>query len=224
MSDARRVRDFISLVAALKFDHAFNPYSDTCPHFDRPGAATIRRRNLQTVMEAALEQKVRSVWIARDLGYRGGRRTGLALTDEAHLPDHSRLFGTTPLSRATHGHVVAERTATAIWQMLLKIGKPVFLWNIFPLHPHNPGDPLSNRCHSRAERLACRDILSRLLDLLEPEFVLAIGRDSQNGLCELGLDAERVRHPSYGGQAEFIRDISLHYAIHSAVDQQIFSF
>jgi len=32
-----------------------------------------------------------TIWMGRDLGYRGGRRTGLALTDEAHLPLFSRF-------------------------------------------------------------------------------------------------------------------------------------
>jgi hypothetical protein len=224
MSDARRAQDFVRLVAKLRFEDAFNPYSDKCPQFDRPDAAKIRRHNLQTVLEAALEQNVRSIWIARDLGYRGGRRTGLALTDEAHLPDHAKLFGTAPLSMSTHGQVIAERTATTIWQMLLKIGQPVFLWNIFPLHPHKPGNPMSNRCHSRAERLACRHILDQLMDLLEPDFVLAIGRDAQTALRELGINADPVRHPSYGGQAEFIQDVSFRYGIDLSFGQRSLPF
>lgn len=222
MSDAQQVRAFVRSVANLKFDHAFNPYSDNCPQIDRPDAAKIRSRNLQTVLEAALNNKVRSIWIARDLGYRGGRRTGLALTDEVHLSHHARLLGTRPLSRSTHGHIVAERTATTIWRMLLKIGEPVFLWNIFPLHPHEPGDPMSNRCHTKAERLACRHILDGLMNLLEPDFVLAIGRDAQTALSELGINAKPVRHPSYGGQAEFMKGVSLRYGIEVSPDQHSF--
>ena len=87
------IDEFVTFVAELKFDDAFNPYSDTCADFDRPDAAAIRRGNLAKVLEAALATGVESIWIARDLGYRGGRRTGLALTDEAHLNAHARLLG-----------------------------------------------------------------------------------------------------------------------------------
>jgi hypothetical protein len=222
MSDAESAQDFVRLVAGLKFDHSFNPYSDTCPEIDRPEAALSRRHNLQAVVEAALKNKVRSIWIARDLGYRGGRRTGLALTDEVHLAHHARLLGTGPLSKSTHGHPIAERTATVIWQMLLKIKEPIFLWNIFPLHPHNPGDPMSNRCHTKSERISSRHVLDRLMELLKPDFVLAIGRDSQAALGELGIDARTVRHPSYGGQTEFIQGVSLQYGIDATPDQHRF--
>src|SRR5262249_29263157 len=91
---------------------------------------------------------VDSIWIARDLGYRGGRRTGLPLTDEVHLPTFSHVFGGLKVHRATIGPPVAERTAAIVWRMLRCISVPVFLWNVFPFHPYLPGEPLSNRCHS----------------------------------------------------------------------------
>lgn len=207
--------DFVALVASLKFEDAFNPYSDTCPDFDRPHAATIRRRNLAIALEAALTTGTETVWVARDLGYRGGRRTGLALTDEAHLDAHAALLGANDLRRSTVGPVTAERTATVIWRMLMAIKQPVFLWNVFPLHPHEAGRPMTNRAHTRSERHACRHVLATLLDLLAPRSVLAIGRDAEVALADLGVSAIKVRHPSYGGQPEFIAGVSEHYGLQS---------
>lgn len=220
MSDhPHNAEEFVELVAALRFDDAFNPYSDLCSDFDRPDAARIRRHNLIMVLEAAIDRGVDSIWVARDLGYRGGRRTGLALTDEVHLSAHADLLGTAPLARSTNGPVMAERTATVIWQMLIAIRQPVFLWNVFPLHPHAAGDPMSNRCHTRGERLACRHVMVGLIHLLSPSRVLAIGRDAQLALEDLGVTAEKVRHPSYGGQAEFIAGVSTHYGLDAADTQ-----
>jgi hypothetical protein len=195
---------FVNRIAALSFDCAFNPYAEACADHDRADAPAIRRRNLSLVLDAAITQGVDSLWIARDLGYRGGRRTGLALTDEVHLAAHAGLFGALPLARATKGPAVAERTATIIWQVLKSLDRPIFLWNVFPLHPHERGDPMSNRCHTRAERQECRPILMWLLDTLQPKTVVAIGRDAQLALAELDVEANKVRHPSYGGQAEFV--------------------
>lgn len=204
---------FLEALAAVHLDDVFNPYSDRCTVHDRFDAPQRRRANLLAVVEAASEAGVDSVWIARDLGYRGGRRTGLPLTDEVHLQAFSEIYGGLALSRATKGPPVAERTAAIIWKVLTKIRKPVFLWNIFPLHPFEPGDPLSNRCHTRAEREVFRDLLFCLLEMLQPKTVIAIGRDAHQSLMELSIDCDAVRHPSYGGQSEFLQKMNELYRL-----------
>jgi uracil-DNA glycosylase len=207
------VDEFVKRLADLKFDCVFNPYTEACADHDEVDAPAIRRRNLGLVLDAAVSRGVDSVWVARDLGYRGGRRTGLALTDEMHLTAHASLIGASPLSRATKGPAVSERTATVIWQVLQDLQRPIFLWNVFPLHPHARDDPMSNRCHTRAERHACRPLLMWLLETLRPKTVVAIGRDAQLALADLDVDAEKVRHPSYGGQSEFIEGAYAHYGV-----------
>lgn len=197
-------KSFLDALTQLRFDNAFNPYVETCPDHDERDAASVRRRNLELVLKSALTGGVHSLWIGRDLGYRGGRRTGLALTDDVHLHSHAKLMKTPPLFRATKGPAVAERTAAVVWQSLRALDRPVFLWNVFPLHPHAPGDAMTNRCHSRAERLACSPLLVWLIESLKPERIVAIGRDAQAALDDLGIPATGVRHPSYGGQVEFV--------------------
>lgn len=204
---------WMNALADLRFRDVFNPYAEACPDHDAADAPLIRRNNLRLVLEAALAGGVDSIWIARDLGYRGGRRTGLALTDEAHLSAHAGLYGHLPLARATRGPAMAERTATVIWQILRDMRRPVFLWNVFPLHPHAPDDPLSNRCHNRSEREASKHLLEWLVFRLQPRTVIAIGRDAKAALTDLGMAAECVRHPSYGGQREFIARMNDLYAL-----------
>ena len=222
MTKAKRqwVARFVRDLAGLRFEHAFNPYADHCGVHDAAGGAMIRRENLRIVLEAALSHRVNSVWVARDLGYRGGRRTGLALTDEVHLRACARLMRSEPLLRSTTGPVVAERTAAVVWRSLTAIDQPVMLWNVFPLHPHGPGDPLSNRCHSRVERETCQPFLVRLLDALAPNAVIAIGRDAETTLAELKVGATTVRHPSYGGQLEFLEGLEKLYGV-STVAMQV---
>ncbi len=78
---------------------------------------------------------------------------------------------------------------------------------------------MSNRCHTRAERHACRHVMVTLLELLEPRSILAIGRDATLALADLEIKAGKVRHPSYGGQSEFIEGIRRHYGLPTAPDQ-----
>ena len=113
-------------------------------------------------------------------------------------------MGGISFERATQGPVVAERTAAVIWRVLTQIGQPVMLWNVFPFHPHEAGDPLSNRCHTRSERIATGELLQSLIKMLRPRQIVAIGRDAQMALGELGIPTRAARHPSYGGQNEFM--------------------
>ncbi|MDL2397733.1 uracil-DNA glycosylase [Rhizobium mayense] len=208
--------DFVDVLATLGFDYAFNPYSEICSEFDLAHAPEIRRDNLLRVLYAALNQGVSSLWIARDLGYRGGRRTGLALTDELHLAAHAELMGTRPLKRATKGTPQGERTAKVIWSILESVRQPIFLWNVFPLHPYESNDRMSNRAHTRKEAESCRFLLDWLIDRLAPAQIIAIGRDAQLALSTLDIDALAVRHPSYGGQTEFLASMRSYYQLRDA--------
>lgn len=213
LKEQRQACQFVDQLARLQFRNVFNPYAEECPAWDKRGAAIIRQRNLKLVLEAALNLGVRSIWVARDLGYRGGRRTGLALTDEVNLAFHAKLFSLPTLERATVGPVVAERTANVVWRILRTINQPIFLWNVFPLHPHSLESPMSNRRHTCSERAACWHLMEWLLETLKPQSVVALGRDAQKALSALGVDAVRVRHPSFGGQNEFITSIANIYGL-----------
>ncbi|WP_242187232.1 uracil-DNA glycosylase [Sphingomonas sp. CARO-RG-8B-R24-01] len=206
-------KSFVAALASTRLDTVFNPYSDHCPAHDGANAPAVRRRNLETFLEASIAARVDTMWIARDLGYRGGRRTGVPLTDEVHLNQAGSLLGGVALHRATKGPVVAERTAAIVWQVLKAIGEPAVLWNVFPLHPHDVGDPFSNRCHTRAERVIAEPLLRALIKLVRPRRLVAIGRDAQLALADIGVPVVGVRHPSYGGQTEFITGLTTLYGV-----------
>ena len=224
LRNAQKVIEFVEALCKIQLDAVFNPYVDHCPIFDREDAALRRRHNLERSLSAAVELDVGTIWIARDLGYRGGRRTGLALTDEMHLQDFSALLGGVPVERATIGPPAGERTANVIWRMLMRIDEPIFLWNVFPLHPHEPDDPMSNRRHTAKERDACGALFHTLIELLEPERVFAIGNDAHMAVETLGIKSTQVRHPSYGGQNVFIRQIEEAYALPDLVELDLLSY
>ena len=110
---------------------------------------------------------------------------------------------------------MAERTAAVIWSMLVSVPAAVFLWNVFPLHPHEPNDPFTNRSHRPKERIAGEALLAELITMLHPRRLVAIGNDAAKvagkfaGLTEV----VHVRHPSYGGQTEFIEQIRSLYQL-----------
>jgi hypothetical protein len=199
---------FVSAISSLRFDRVFNPYTDRCVVHDVSDAPSRRAKTLLALLEAASTIEIDALWVGRDLGYRGGRRTGLALTDDVHLAVHATRWNVS-VERATTGSMVAERTAAIIWSMLALVSAPVFLWNVFPLHPHEIGEPFSNRSHTPRERAVGEELLAELVVMLRPRRLVAIGNDAAKTASRIAgeVGVVQVRHPSYGGQRDFIRQV-----------------
>jgi uracil-DNA glycosylase len=213
-------KEFVSSLRDLKFENVFNPYADRCVVHDVSDAPARRAKALLKFLEAAAKTEIDALWIGRDLGHRGGRRTGLALTDDVHLAIHATRWNVS-VERATTGAVVAERTAAVIWSMLALVPAPVFLWNVFPLHPHETGDPFSNRSHKPHERAVGEQLLAELIVMLRPRRLVAIGNDAAKTASRFAGNADvvQVRHPSYGGQRDFVRQVRYLYALKPEAEQ-----
>ena len=203
----------LDALAQFQFENTFNPYFERCVVYDSEGAPELRRRYLFEILERAAVTELDAIWVGRDLGYRGGRRTGLALTDDIHFFDHLNRWEIES-QRPTCGQPIAERTASVIWAVLLRVQVPIFLWNVFPLHPYCDSKPFSNRAHNAHERKAGVELLAAILELLKPKRIIAIGNDAYNALCTKIPEENlcKVRHPSYGGQNEFLRTMETLYA------------
>lgn len=205
---------FVAALRASRLENCFNPYADCCRVHDLAEAPRIRAAMLSDLVEQAESRDVDAIWIGRDLGYRGGRRTGLALTDDFHFSRHLERWGIES-SRPTAGPLLAERTASIVWELLNQIPEDIFLWNVFPFHPHDAGQPFSNRQHSRSERRIGEDILAHLIEVLRPSRIIAIGNDAAEVAARHSkrLPMTGVRHPSYGGQTVFRRQVQDLYAL-----------
>ncbi|WP_083235894.1 uracil-DNA glycosylase [Halomonas caseinilytica] len=207
-------KDFVEKVSSIHKDNVFNPYWDICAKYDKPNAAQGRRETLFNLVNAASQMNVNSLWIGRDLGHKGGRRTGLALTDEVRASAVGKRWGIN-VPRFTYGEPVSEMTATVIWSMLSNIDENVFLWNVFPLHPYSPGNYFSNRNHNAEERRIGEEILYDLINLIGPKRVVAIGNDAETSakrVCK-NLEVVKFRHPSYGGKNIFVQQAQQLYGM-----------
>ncbi|MGF6167672.1 hypothetical protein M2426_001260 [Pseudomonas moraviensis] len=210
---------FVKALSEFSLDNVFNPYADICPVHDRAGAAASRRKNLKTYLQAVSNLGTDTIWMGRDLGYRGGRRTGLALTDEFHLSEMTRVYPGCESQQATRGPAIAERTAAEIWAVLKAVDIPPLLWNVFPFHPHEPGNPFTNRKFSAKELALVDELNSELFSWLRIRKIIAIGQDAAHYASRFGLPIETIRHPSYGGVRDFRAGMAKLYGLRPLISQ-----
>lgn len=214
-------KSFVQAMAAIQLPNVFNPYADICPVYDQKNAAAVRRRGLQTLLASIQALGIDTIWMGRDLGYRGGRRTGLALTDEMRLVQFPEIYPGTEAVKATMGPAVAERTAAEIWAVLAQLDLPPLLWNVFPFHPHEPDQPFTNRKFTASE-LKVADALNRqLISWLGIRRIIAIGQDAAHYAEQFGVSVSCVRHPSYGGVTEFREGIRKLYGLRALSQRHV---
>lgn len=140
------------------------------------------------------------VFVGEAAGWNGARQSGVPFTSAADVG----LQGNTEPS-ATVMHTLLDRYGLA---------KRALLWNAFPLHPHKPGDPRSNRTPTAGEFRSGQDTI-RLA--VRGRRIICVGRKAQlwvhraTGVAIADASqaretdrALRIRHPSHGGGPEFL--------------------
>lgn len=212
--------EFLDHLVSFESDMFFNPWRDNCLRYDSKYSNQVRLRNLKSILFASAECECIDLWIGRDLGWRGGRRTGVPLVDECSLTAYGHSLEIDTLTKATIDLPMKERTATEVHLARARVARKIFFWNVFPFHPHESGNSLSNRMHTRSERKFGEEILTTILELLPFERVISIGKDANDALSSFGIDCRPVRHPSYGGQKEFHQQINDHYEIEAEDNRQ----
>jgi hypothetical protein len=195
-----------------------NPYRDSDPALDRPGAARRRRQNLEAYLDRVGTPRV--VLLGEAIGFRGGRFSGIAFTSERQLAGDSaagnagrRLAWAGPPFEATstRPELWLEPSASIVWGALGGDPRGVLLWNAFPWHPYDPHSakgPLSNRTPERRLLTANLHVLEELLAATPEARTIAVGRTAQTALGLLGVEAPLFRHPAYGGAAIFRRQLA----------------
>jgi hypothetical protein len=204
---AAKIEKIIDTLKGLNIENVFNPYIHNCKVHDHSKSKEIREKNLYTYLFYHLSQSSEMIWVGRDLGYRGGRRTGIPLTDEKQLSTFNDSLEAGKFLKATKTDLTVERTASEVWKLLPHFSSLPFLWNVFPFHPYEEDDPMSNRNHTKQEFAKSKCVLETILEIYDFKYYFALGRDAYAALDEMGLKPIYVRHPSYGGQFEFRKTI-----------------
>lgn len=174
----------------------FNQYRQN-DEYDLAGAAELRLHNLESYI-SSLGRKPHALLVGEAAGWRGCRFSGVPFTSEHQLVRLSIPCAGQQTSKNTTPR--KEGTATSFWNAALRFREVILVWNALPFHPHQPGKKLSNRRPKTRELEEHRDILERVVEMLEPVRVIAVGNVADASLARLraGGKHEKVIHPSHG--------------------------
>ena len=217
------IENFMQALKKYQAPLVFNPWHDYDAECDiGPEAPAIRAANLTRYLE--LRQQAHYLFIAEGLGYQGGHFSGMAMTSERILlglhPDikPAAVLGEWHYCRTSNPNSAKlkatqrqsglnEPTATVMWNTLARhqlSACDTILWNIFPFHPHQEGNLLTNRTPTTAELDQGIEYARMLLKLVPTLQIVAIGQKSAGTLQRYGVACTAcVPHPSMGGANRF---------------------
>lgn len=172
----------------------FNQYRDSGGDDRDPRTAPlVRSANLRAYLGARAGAPV--VAVAEAPGWRGARYTGIPLFSERMIDERTSDYRRT----SSHPRGFAEASATVVQGVLAAGGwsEAVLIWNAVPMHPAGPVAH-SNRPPRRGEVEIARPLLERLLAIVAPLHVVAIGRTAERALPSW-VGAAAIRHPAQSG-------------------------
>jgi hypothetical protein len=194
---------FIDQLAAAELPAAaYNQYASVS------SANLIRRENLRLYLQQMQGLEPKILLVGEAPGYRGCRFTGVPFSSEFILLQglaEINLFGAWRGYQKTDEcpQVWKEATATILWQVLMQLQVIPLLWNAFPFHPFQGDCLLSNRTPTRQELKIGRVFLTELIDLFQPQLIVALGNQAEITLKQMGIICPKVRHPANGGKQRF---------------------
>lgn len=187
-------------------DELFNQYRDNDLRFDLPKGNRIRRKNLLNYLKS-FSKRPAVFLIGEAAGPWGCRFSGIPFTSERMLV--SGVFPFEGYQSSTHDPPYSEISATIFWKVLLPYHPKFFVWNAVPFHPRKRGEMLSIRHPTREEIYVHSKVLSKMLSLMKPKLIIAVGRKAELALKILGKSSIYVRHPSQSGVREFTKGIKI---------------
>lgn len=196
-SGADAISRFVADLGRAQVGSTTNQYAVEQPDLDRPGGAAIRRDNLEAHLRRGVGARL--ILVGEAPSYQGARFSGVAFTSERdHIPEDRWS--------STRADGWKEPSATIVHRTLRDLGleDETLLWNAVPTHPAGPTS-LSNRPPTAKELATGREWLTKVIDLMQPGQVVAVGQSA----ARLLPDVPVVRHPANGGAMDFQRGRSV---------------
>lgn len=138
-------------------------------------------------------------------GFKGMRCSGVPFVCEEQL-----VTGSLPFigEISTNGRLKSEISAKIYWDILLPYHDLAINWDAIPFHPFNFYNKAKNRTPKKSELQHFLYYLKKVIDIVESEKIISIGKKPLYSLNKLGIESTYVRHPSHGGKKEFANGLN----------------
>mgnify|MGYP001573844872 CR=1 FL=1 len=171
-----------------------------------------KQKNLRIYLTEMLGLNPKLLLLGEAPGYKGCAVSGIPFTSEYIMlenPNKTVIFGKDKgYEKISVSNFEKERTATMIWNALIKLDKIPLLWNSFPFHPHKDRNPQSNRPPSNKETEIGKNYILHLENVFNIEHFIPVGRKAEKLLKNMNIKAEEyVPHPSRGNKSKFIEKL-----------------
>lgn len=175
----------------------------------------IRRANFKHYLQDMAQRQPKTLLVMEAPGYRGSRLTGVPVTSRKVLLEgvpELGMFGQDKgfqdVTDVGFENVYGEQSATIVWNTLAALQSVPLIWNTFPFHPCKADKPRSNRRPRKPETHLGSGFLRSIMDLFQPEQIIAIGNVAHETLTGMGINCDKVRHPAQGGKNDFVAGLT----------------
>lgn len=227
--EEKRFQTWLESLTLATHPLVWNPWRDYDERYDKsPEAPKQRLQQLESYLRPRLG-KAKYVVVAEAMGYQGGHFSGIAMTCERMLLGHhpavlpeeiipDAWFGKGDALRTSNPNspYIEQRTQrelgfneptdTVVWSAIKENElhpNDVLLWNIFPFHPYQEGQLLTNRTPTDEELLWGWQFTEILLSIHGKSLIFAVGKKAQQVLQSFGKEAIGLRHPANGGATAY---------------------
>ena len=171
----------------------------------------IRRANLHRYLDDLAARQTGIILVAEAPGYRGMRLTGVPMVSRRILLEgipSLDMFGVEngyqDVIEPGFEAIQSEQTSSILWNILPELGIVPLVWGSFPFHPHQAGNPLSNRKPRAPEVRIGEPFVRELIEMFAPQKVIAVGNVGYGLLTQMGIPSVKIRHPAQGGKNDFV--------------------
>ena len=129
----KKTENFINLLKTAKMENYFNSWIEVNKNDKEKNASEIRCKNLKQFLT---ERENAKFFLIGEAPSYGARYTGIPMTSEQIIYENPEIFSKSEY-KLTSASIQSEKTASIIWDEILKIdktGKNFVLWNAFAFH------------------------------------------------------------------------------------------
>jgi hypothetical protein len=164
----------------------------------------IRNENLRLYLTRIKELNPSTMILGEAPGYKGCRLTGIPFTSERLLKENIFFSKDNYKFINDKDKLESEISATIVWAELDNLSFRPLIWNIFPFHPHQTNNNLSNRTPTLSELELGKSFFQDLMKIFKIQKVICLGREPESQLKKMSINYKYVRHPANGGKNKFV--------------------